>query len=237
MIVDGNGRFLTQRECPSLALVRTALHADHLSLSFEGRGEVEVSLSQIGDAHRRRVVCWNAECDAVDEGPDAARWLSGCLGRDVSLVRMADDFERVVNPRRSPERAITGFTDGYPLLVIGAASLADLNERLSTPLPMDRFRPNLVVAGSDAYAEDRWRRIRVGELPLDVVKPCSRCAVAATDQATGRRGKEPLATLARYRRRAGEVFFGMNAVHRSRGEIAVGDPVEVVEAVEPLPFD
>lgn len=237
MVVDGAGRFVTQRECPRLALVRVAIDDERLVLEAEGLGRVGVPLGQAGGGASRRVVCWAAECDAVDEGREAADFLSEWLGREASLVRMADDFDRVVNPLRSPERAVTGFTDGYPFLIVGEASLRDLNQRLDDPLPMDRFRPNVVVGGTPPYQEDRWRRIRVGEVPLDVVKPCSRCAVTVTDQQTGARGKEPLSTLARYRRREGEVFFGQNAVHRSTGTLAVGDAVEVLEEGGPPVFE
>ena len=117
--------------------------------------------------------------------------------------------------------------DGFPFLLISEESLADLNRRLAQPLPMNRFRPNLVVAGAEPYAEDEWNRIEVGGIPMRVVKPCDRCVVTTTDQATGERGKEPLRTLATYRNRGGEVMFGQNVVHERRGRLRVGDQVNV----------
>lgn len=236
MIVDERDRFVTQRELPPLALVRVTILGPDLVLRAPGRGEVRVPLAG-APGEQRRVVCWRDPCDAVDQGEAAARWLGDALGRPLRLVRMADDCERVVNPARSPERAVTGFTDGYPVLLLGEASRADLERRCGVALPMDRFRPNVVVGGSEPYAEDGWRRLRIGRIPFDVVKPCSRCAITTTDQSTGDRGREPLATLARYRRRDHEVWFGQNAVHRAPGEIAVGDPVEVLETGPAQEFD
>ncbi|MGH0033983.1 MAG: MOSC domain-containing protein [Myxococcota bacterium] len=238
MVVDGDGRFMTQRACPRLALIHVEVGADHLELSAEGRGSVRVPLAEeAGDGARRRVVCWWFEGDGIDQGAELARWLSEGLGQEAALVRMAADTVREVNPARSPERAVTRFTDGYPFLVINRSSLDDLDRRMREPVPVNRYRPNVVVSGAPAYAEDRWRRIRIADIPLDVVKSCQRCAVTVTDQATAARVKEPLATLARYRRvENGDVLLGVNAVHRASGSIAVGDPIEVVEEGEPPVF-
>jgi uncharacterized protein YcbX len=234
MVVDAAGRFVTQRDEPRLARVRCALQAGALVLDAPGAAPLRVPLAAAGEA--RRVQCWAAACDALDQGEAAARWLGEFLGAPRRLVRMAPGFERVVNPERSPQRATTAFTDGYPFLVIGEASLADLNRRLAAPLPMNRFRPNLVVRGSEPYAEDGWRRIRVGRLEIEIVKPCDRCAVTTTDQATGERGPEPLATLARYRRVPEGVLFGQNGVHRGTGALRVGDPIEVLKTGPPPAF-
>ncbi len=242
MLVDLQDRFVTQREAPKLALIRVETGDGSLRLSAPGAAGLEVPIARDAAGSERSVVCWASECRAVDQGDAVAGWLTERLEREVRLVRMASDFARVVNPARSPERATTSFTDGYPWLLIGEASLADLNARMEAPLPMDRFRPNLVLSGSDAYAEDGWGRIRIaadggGWIEMDLVKPCSRCAVTTTDQATAARGREPLATLARYRRMDGQVWFGQNAVHRALGSIALGAAVEVLERVEPPTFD
>jgi uncharacterized protein YcbX len=117
------------------------------------------------------------------------------------------------------------FADGFPFLMISEESLADLNRRLADPLPMNRFRPNLVVAGGEPYAEDGWERIEIGGVRLRVVKPCARCLVTTTDQATGERGSEPLRTLATYRKVNGEVMFGQNVVHENAGHLRTGDIV------------
>jgi uncharacterized protein YcbX len=138
---------------------------------------------------------------------------------------MSDDEVRPANPVFAPPGTRVSFADAYPILLISEESLADLNGRLSQALPMNRFRPNLVVAGGTPYAEDGWKEIRIGGMPLRVVKPCSRCAITTTDQATTARGKEPLRTLGTYRRVNGEVMFGQNVVHETTGRLRRGDPV------------
>ena len=126
-------------------------------------------------------------------------------------------------------RAVALFPPAYPLLLASESSLADLNRRLPAPLPMNRFRPNLVVRGAPAWAEDGWKRIRIGAVELALVKPCPRCAIPSVDQETGRRtGVEPLRTLAEFRRGEEGALFGMNLVHLDRGELEVGMPVEVL---------
>lgn len=228
MVVDPDFRFVTQRECPAMALVRVEREGEALRLLADADAPLELPAAGC-EGPRVDVVVWRDTCAAIDQGDEAARWLSERLARPVRLVRMADDTERRVNPLRSPEYAVTGFADGYPFLLIGEASLDDLNRRLPEPLPMDRFRPNVVVSGSEPYAEDTWRRIRIGALELEFAKPCGRCAITTTDQATAARGKEPLRTLARYRRLDDEAVFGSNFVHRAQGAIAVGDAIEVLE--------
>ena len=158
----------------------------------------------------------------------AVQFFSDWLEESVRLVKMADSFERRVDPRYARTPALTGFSDGYPLLLISEASLNDLNARLDTPLPMNRFRPNLVVAGCDRYAEDGWQQVRINTVTFDTAKPCERCTVTTTDQTTGERGVEPLRTLATYRRVGTKVYFGQNIIHRTAGTLTVGEPVEVV---------
>jgi uncharacterized protein YcbX len=238
MVVDAeSGLFVSQREEPRLALLQPSLAHDSLRLEAPGCGALRLPLAA-GTGPLRRVRIWGHEGDALDLGDEAAKWLEGVLGRPLRLVRLAPDHARPVNPERSPLPAVTSFTDGYPLLVVSEASLRELNRRLASPLPMERFRPNLVVAGTEPHAEDGWRRLRIGGLELAIVKPCDRCVVTTVDPATGeRRGPEPLATLARYRRAGGQVLFGQNAVHLGTGRLAVGTPVEVLEGQEPPRFD
>jgi uncharacterized protein YcbX len=144
--------------------------------------------------------------------------------------------ERTRRPVASvpPAEARVGFADAYPFLVLGAASLDDLNGRLAVALPMNRFRPNLVIEGGAPFAEDGWGRIRAGGIELSLVKPCARCVLTTVDQRRGEKdGTEPLRTLATFRRVDGEVLFAMNAVHHGTGRLAVGAPVEVLEGRRP----
>jgi uncharacterized protein YcbX len=226
MIVGEDGVFLSQRELPRLALIVPRIADGAITLSAPGTDTMTTPM--VADGPRRTVVVWRDTCDAVDQGHDPSRWLSDHLGVAARLVRLADDFARHVDPvyATSPTDEVS-FADAYPLLLIGEASLADLNTRLAAPLPMNRFRPNVVVRGSEPYAEDTWRDIEIGEVRAAAVKPCARCVTTIVDQSTGERGKEPLRTLATYRRRRdGEVYFGQNVIHANTGTIWVGDPVK-----------
>jgi uncharacterized protein YcbX len=233
MVVDAAGRFVTQREVPKLALIVPTLADDALTLHAPGVASLSVPLTGKPRAPAREVVVWRAHVRGHDEGDGVARWLRAFLGRDLRLVRFDRTKVRRCNPDYVGDSgAHTLFADGYPILVIGSASLADLNERLARKgeraLPMDRFRPGVVVDGLDAYAEDHTDTLDCGGVMLRMVKPCTRCQVTTTDQATARVGREPLPTLATYRydpRLAG-VTFGMNAivVQGAGSTLRVGSP-------------
>jgi uncharacterized protein YcbX len=227
MIVDDAGVFLTQRETPSLARVDTRLEADELVLSAEGHGMVRIPTAPATDP-RRRVRVWSSEVDAVDCGEGVARWLSAWVGSAVRLVHMPDDVRRAVDPDYALPGDIVGFADGFPLLLATTASLDDLNTRLDVPVPMDRFRPNVVVTGCAAWEEDEWTRIVVGDVPCRVAKPCGRCTIITTDQRTGDRGPEPLRTLATFRQQEHKVNFAQNCVPDETGTLAIGDEVRVL---------
>ena len=238
MIVDGHGTFVSQRELPRLALIQPSFAGDMLALTAPAMPPIAVPLQQQATARKLPVVVWRDACLGLDEGDAVADWFSAFLDAPVRLVRMADGFVRPVDRRYAREAAQVGFADAYPLLLIGQASLDDLNARLKArgkaALPMNRFRPNVVVAASPAYAEDDWRLIRVGEVLLDLVKPCARCVTTTVDQSRGEvtDKDEPLATLATYRRGANGVLFGQNAIHRSLGVLTVGDEVKLLAAAE-----
>lgn len=227
MVVDPEGGFVSQRACEAMARIGASLEGGRLVLRAEGAEPLELPGAPEGPS--RRAVVWGDEVDAVAvEAADA--WISERLGRPVHLVYVPAERARQAPLGYAREGDRVGFADGFSLLVTTEASLAELNARLAEPVPMDRFRPNIVVSGGEPWDEDRWRRIRVGEVELELVKGCARCLVTTTDQRTGVRGKEPLRTLATYRRREdGGVYFGVNAQHRGLGEIALGDPVEVLE--------
>jgi uncharacterized protein YcbX len=230
MVVGDDGRFLSQREHPRLALVRVRLADNRLVLEAPDLPQLGIAL----DAETRpagRVQVWDDECLAVDEGRDAARWFSEHVGFSVRLVRMAGDDVRPLGSSSAQPGDRVSFADGFPFLLLSTASLEGLNRRLSLPVPMDRFRPNIVVEGCDAHAEDEWHRVRIGEVVFRIAKPCARCVVTTVDQETGERGREPLRTLSTYRSFDGQVLFGQNLVHEGRGAVRVGDPVEVLDSV------
>ena len=214
MVVTPEGRFVTQREVPRLALIATALDGNALTLTADGNGSLTVPLDHRGG--ETQVTVWHDRCRAFDQGESAARWLSNLLGRAVRLVRF-DPAQR-----RLSDKAWTGaieapnrFSDGFALLAISRASLADLNARLATPLPMDRFRPNLVLEGLPPYGEDLLTDLVAGEIRLRRVKPCTRCSITTTNQATATvEGDEPLRTLKSYRwdKALRGVTFGQNMI-------------------------
>lgn len=215
MVVDENGRFLTQREEPRMALITTELTPDALVLRTKGLPPLYVPLEH-RPRPRRTVQVWRDTLDAVDEGTEAAAWISRALGRNLFLVRFPEEFRRLSNREWTGDvEAENRFSDAYPILVISEESLADLNRRIGgEPLPMARFRTNLVIAGGPAFIEDRVSSLYAPGIELRLVKPCTRCSITATDPLTGEVGIEPLKTLAGYRRseRPSGVIFGQNAL-------------------------
>jgi uncharacterized protein YcbX len=228
MLVDREARFLSQREHARMALVEPRLVGDVLHL--DAPGIEAVSIPVLATGARREVSVWRDRCHAIDQGDTAAEWASEFLGTSCRLVRIADDMVRVVDREFAVSGEVqVGFADGYPFLLTSEASLEDLNRRMAAPLPMNRFRPNIVVAGVEPFAEDGWKRISIGEMTFEVVKPCARCVITTTDQVTAERAKEPLRTLATYRHVRGKgVMFGQNLIHDCTGVIRVGDPVELI---------
>jgi hypothetical protein len=214
MVVTPEGRFVTQRECPRLATVRVALDAGALTLAAEGGGGVAVPLDLRGAPVE--VTVWRDRCQAHDQGPEAARWLSEWLHRPARLVRFDPACRRLSDPAwTGGVDADNRFSDGFALLAISRASLADLNARLAVPLAMNRFRPNLELDGLPPYGEDELEDLVAGALRLRRVKPCTRCAITTTDQATGTvDGDEPLRTLKTYRwdPQLRGVTFGQNLI-------------------------
>lgn len=228
MVVGEDGRFVSQREHPRLALVRTRIAGDSLVLSAPVLADLEVPLQGRSEPSIR-VTVWRDECDAIDEGPAAASWFTDHLGSGARLVRLADDDARPLGTTAAQPGDRLSFADAYPFLLLSQGSLQRLNTQLNLPVPMDRFRPNIVVDGCGPHAEDEWGSVRIGDVEFAVVKPCSRCVVTTTNQQTGERGREPMQTLATYRLQDGQVLFGQNLVHRGPGTIHVGDRVEVLE--------
>lgn len=228
MVVRPEGEFLTQREAPGLALVRPWLGADVLGL--RGPDGETVELPVVFDGPSLRVRVWGSEVDARTGPPDGDEWLSERLGRRCRLVHLGDDGVRATDPAYAEGHRV-GFADGYPVLVVGEGSLAELARRAGRPVPVDRFRPNIVVSGAAPHDEDAWRRFAAGNLALQGVKLCARCKVTTIDQDRGTvdSDSEPLRTLARYRRIESHVYFGLNAVHHGTDTVRAGDSVAVLE--------
>jgi uncharacterized protein YcbX len=226
MAVDREGRFVTQREFPRLALIELSTGNGALHLSAPAMPPLALPLATPAMA-ARDVVVWRSAVRGIDAGDAAAQWLTAWIGAELRLLRFDRSLPRLCNPEYAGDSgAHTMFADGYPVLVIGSASLADLNARLaasgSPPLPMNRFRPNLVLDGLDPYAEDHIDTITAGDIVLRCVKPCVRCQVTTTNQATAEVGLEPLRTLGSYRmdERLEGVTFGINAIVSAGGELA-----------------
>lgn len=214
LIVRPNGQFITQREDPRLALVATALTDDALTLSAPG--VVTLTVPFAASAASMEVTCWRDKCAAFDAGTEAAAWLETYLGSPYRLVRFDPSRTRLASTAWTQDvESPTQFADGFPFLVISQSSLEDLNGRLQQPLPMNRFRPNIVVDGLPAFGEDEVHEFAGDGVRLRVVKPCTRCVITTTNQATAEReGDEPLRTLRSYRfsRELKGVMFGQNAI-------------------------
>jgi uncharacterized protein YcbX len=225
MLVDETGQFMSQRAHPRMALISVRLSGGRLIVAAPGMPDLEVPLRQAA-TKRLDVSVWGDACRAAPVGEEADRWFGQFLRFPCRLVYKPDDDLRLVDSTYAKSGDQVGFADACPFLLISEASLDDLNRRLEDPLPMNRFRPNFVVKGCDPYAEDAWGRLRIGNVNFRVAEGCPRCAITTIDQRTGARGKEPLRTLATYRKSDGEVFFGRNLIHDAPGTVRVGDPVE-----------
>ena len=228
MVVTPEGEFLTQREFPRLALVTPKLSDGLLTLSAPNYDAIQLGIQTTGTPWLVNI--WKSkDVHAIDQGEEAGVWFSDWLGRRVRLVHFADGYRRIVNEQYAVNADDhTGFADGYPILLTSEEGLQDLNSRLETPLPMNRFRPNLVVKGGEPFAEDLWNRIRVGDVELAVVKPCARCEVTTFDKDTLERSKEPLKTLGKYRKHKLGAIFGQNVIPLNEGRIRLGMSVEVL---------
>jgi len=242
MLVDPNGDFITLRGTPRMVTIQPSLgeppSAEATSVRFthlgapEASGALEVPLgASAGD--RITVQIWGDHVAARVVSAEADAWFTRALGRPACLVVFDEGERRQVDLRFARAGDHTQFADGFPLLVTTTGSLAALAKELGHEVAMARFRPNIVIATDQPWVEDAWRRIRVGDIELELVKPCGRCVGITAEPGTGRTSREPLRTLARMRTRDGRVLFGQNAVHRGVGTLVVGDPVAVVERAEP----
>jgi uncharacterized protein len=213
MVVNPEGTFLSQRTHPKLAWIQPELSDTALTLHAPERAPLVLPLEARGESIDVKV--WKDPCQGLDQGEAASAWVSAVLGEPVRVVRALDNPKRVASPEYAGTTpAPVAFSDGFPVLVCNRASLEHLNTRMPEPVPMERFRPNMVLQGLPAFAEDRISSVRVGDATLRLVKPCTRCVITSTDQRTGERSTNPLPILREFRfdRTLLGVTFGENAV-------------------------
>ena len=228
MLMDNNNRFITQREFPIMSLLQVNLSEEGLKIHHKkNSGQTLFIPFQPQSNEILKVEVWEDKCEAQLVSKKADEWFSDILTLQCRLVYMPDATNRNVDNVYAMNREITSFSDGYPMLMIGQSSLNDLNSRLSEPLPMNRFRPNIVFTGGEPYEEDVMEHFVINLIDFFGVKLCSRCVVTTIDQGEAIKAKEPLKTLATYRMRDNNVYFGQNLLYKGEGEIHTDDLIQI----------
>lgn len=235
MLVDDNGLFISQRKDPQLALIKVTFNKQEITFNAPHLVDTKqqtIHLELKDFTHKKvPVEVWGDHCFGYEAPERVNQWFSDYLNKNVRLVNYSHETPRPSDPDFSKAGDIVSFADGFPLLLIGENSLNDLNARLEKPVTMQSFRPNIIANGIEAFAEDTWQQIKIGDVIFDLVKPCSRCVLTTVDPQTGikRADGEPLRTLAKYRRAKGGVMFGMNLIPRNQGSISVKDKITVLK--------
>ncbi len=224
MLVDEDGQFISQRKHPRMALLKMSAEADAFRVDAEGMPPLLIKHA-LEEEQQRSVQIWSSNLKAWLYPAQYSKWFSQFLGMECQLVAMPDDGERIANPENTRSLTPIRFVDGYPILMISENSLVDLNSRLDTPVPMNRFRANFILRNCEAYAEDSWDQLTIGDLKLETIKRCPRCVVTTVDQATAEKAAEPLRTLGQYRRFGSGVDFGMYTRALNEGSVSVGMPL------------
>ncbi len=227
MLTDSLGKFISQRELPQLALMHTAIVGESLAISYKDSSIMVPLNSDHYSGPKEMVTVWDDQVEARVVGSNFNEWFSDALGRKVWFCFQHENKKREVE-KKYGANSMLSFADGYPYLFISEASLKDLNSKLASPVPMNRFRPNIVVAGSGPFAEDKWGKLIAGDAIFNCLKACARCQVPTIDQETGTMGKEPIKTLSLFRKEANKVLFGMNAVIEKQGMVKVGDVITLL---------
>lgn len=233
LLIDTDGRFLSQREHPELALFRPEIVEGNLRITHKVLLEsIEIAVRPVfmDENEKIEVTVWEDTIDAFEISQTVTDWFTGLLGFSVRMVYMPDESKRKLDPNYAISgEEITSFSDAYPFLIIGQSSLDDLNGRLKEKVPMNRFRPNFVFTNGEAFEEDFWRDFSIGNLSFVGVKPCDRCVMTTVDQEKGIvAGKDPLKTLAKYRNFGNKVLFGQNVLGLGLGDVSVGDEIKVL---------
>lgn len=225
LLVYEDGTFFTQREHPNMALLQPQIDNGGLSVKHKQNKLPAIKIPGFPDGKNEiSVTIWKDQCIAQTYNPGIDTWFSNALGFKCRLVYMPDSTKRKVNPEYAEEK-IVSFADGYPFLIVGEESLNDLNRRMEIPLTMNRFRTNFVFSGGNPFDEDKWEKIKIGKIEFKISKPCERCTITTINQDLGIKGKEPLSTLAKFRKETGKVLFGQNMVAENTGEISVGNEI------------
>ncbi|MCC9168165.1 MOSC domain-containing protein [Pontibacter harenae] len=229
MLVDATGNFLSQRQHAITTLLQVQLQEQGLLVTHKQGLFAPLHVPFQPESDKTfDVIVWDDTCQAIEVSAEATEWFSKVLQMPARLVYMPDNTQRKVDERYAFNDEVVSFADGYPFLMIGQSSLDDINSRLAAPIPMNRFRPNLVFTGGAPFEEDTWSEFNVGEAAFRVAKPCARCVVTTIDQETGMKSPEPLKTLASYRQVNNKIMVGQNLVHTSSGILRVGDELEVL---------
>ena len=228
MLVDKEGKFITQRQLHAMALLQTSITPEGLYIYHKQNPDKNITaLFLSAPVSIKKVQIWDDECEAWVYDDVINNWFSEIFETDCKLVYMPDDTNRLVDKDYANNNEITSFSDGYPFLIIGQSSLDELNAKLSSPLLIDRFRPNIVFTSGEPHAEDNWKDFTINEIDFLGVKTCARCVVTTINQQTMAVGKEPLKTLAAYRSVDNKIKFGMNLLHKGKGIVKVGDKITV----------
>lgn len=230
MLINRSGTFITQRKHHNLALLQVSIEKDMVTVSHKNDPSYSISFGV--DEHLQSnipVTIWDDNCFATEVSQQMSKWFSEFMQADVRLVKMAENERRLVDPRYALDHEVTSFSDGYPCLIIGQASLDNLNSKLQHPVPIDRFRPNIVFTGGDAHVEDKMLTFSINTVVFKAVKPCARCVLTTVNQQTGVKEQEPLKTLASYRTVGKKVLFGQNLLHIGSGVLNEGDSFEIMD--------
>jgi len=235
MLIDEHNNFLTQREFPAMALLQTALTSDGLRV-VGTKQDSDFILIPFTPATNDRIATniWGVPCTPLHVSDEADKWFSEQLQTQCRLVYMDDDTQVLISESYNINNSLTSFSDGFPILMISEASLDDLNSRASEVLPMNRFRPNLVINGAGAFEEDRMKEFMINGVVYYGAKPSARCMITTIDQSSGAKGKEPLMTLSKYRSLNNKIYFGENVIASSTGIIHVGDELTILKTKETI---
>jgi len=240
MLVDENGRFMSQRERPQLAIFQTKIEGDLLKITDKKTSQIlTINLSPNSQSTPLSVTIWDDETSAIEVSSEASIWFTQALKFSTRLVYMPEESQRKTDAQYSlTGKEITSFSDGYPILIIGQSSLDDLNSRLENPVNINRFRPNFVFTDGEPFEEDAWHEFNINNIRFFGIKPCGRCIMTTIDQDTGeKKGKEPLLTLNKYRKASNKILFGQNVLISQLGTVSVGDDVVIVNRKKLAKFE